>query len=129
MICPKCGAEIPDDSSVCSKCGKEINKMSHDEIMSLVHEINSGKYESSKPHISDYDKKRTVHIISTIIYSIAGAIILLSVIIGILNFNSNYGANKILVALYFCGGIFSGTILLGLGRLVEAAEIYISKNK
>lgn len=63
---------------------------------------------------------RPAHILPTVI---------LYTILGIVNFNTSYGHSVLTIFYYSISGLISGVKIFALGKLVEAAELYIFKIK
>lgn len=55
MFCPKCGAQMPEETQICSNCGCDISGMqqpSPSEEVLAMDEVQSVKLERKKPSIS-----------------------------------------------------------------------------
>lgn len=118
----------------CSECGKTIISgdyyaTSEDNKTFCARCFTNNTYTSNKTNTTTDVSNKAIHILSTTLYIIAVIIIVLGIFIGIANYSSYYGHNNMPVALYICGGIVSGALMLGIGKIVEAAELYIWKNK
>lgn len=72
---------------------------------------------------------RPAHILPKIMYVFSVVPVILYTILGIVNFNTSYGHSVLTIFYYSISGLISGVKIFALGKLVEAAGLYIFKNK
>lgn len=59
MFCPKCGEQIPDDSTFCPVCGQKISDSMADDNSTSDEEWDTGHYSESENTQSDYEQNST----------------------------------------------------------------------